>query len=186
MGRLEAIRLEAATGTSRRLLDAVHDTLGMVPTMMRTMATAPAVLASYLQFSGALAKGRLSAKVREQLALAIGEANHCDYCLAAHSAIGQTIGLTGEQIRDSRLGTAVDAKTEALLRFARKVVDARGDVTDEDVREVRAAGYADGAIAEVVAHVALNIFTNYFNLVARTELDFPKVPALTPEPTPTT
>jgi AhpD family alkylhydroperoxidase len=146
--------------------------------MMRTMAAAPAVLDGYLQLSGALAEGTLPAKVRERLALAIGEANQCDYCVATHSAIGRTVGLTGDEIRDSRLGTAVDAKTDALIRFARKVVDARGRVTDRDLEQVRAAGISDGAIAEVVAQVALNIFTNYFNLVAGTEIDFPKAPRL--------
>jgi len=56
-------------------------------------------------------------------------------------------------------------------------------VTDRDLDAVRAAGFDDGVIAEVVAHVALNIFTNYLNHVAGTDIDFPKVPALAPEPT---
>ena len=86
--------------------------------------------------------------------------------------------VTGDQIRDSRLGTAVDSRADALLRFAREVVETRGRVTDRDIEDIRAAGFDDGAIAEVVAHVALNIFTNYFNQVAGTNLDFPKVPAL--------
>jgi uncharacterized peroxidase-related enzyme len=182
MARLPTVSPESATGKAKELLQAVHAKLGMVPNMIRTMATAPAVLDGYLQLSGALAKGALPAKAREQLALAIGEANQCDYCVAAHSAIGKTVGLTGDQIRDSRLGTAVDAKTDALIRFAREVVDARGQVTDQDIRAVREAGFRDSTIAEVVAHVALNIFTNYFNQVARTDIDFPKAPALTPEP----
>jgi alkylhydroperoxidase family enzyme len=85
--------------------------------------------------------------------------------------------LTADEIRYSRLGTAVDSKADALIRFARKLVDARGRVTDQDIEVVRAAGSDDGAIAEVVALVALNIFTNYFNQVAGT--DFPGVPSLT-------
>ncbi len=39
----------------------------------------------------------------------------------------------------------------------------------------RAAGLTDAEITEVIANVALNVFTNYFNLVAKTELDFPQV-----------
>src|SRR5262249_10598904 len=95
------------------------------------------------------------------------------YCVAAHSAIGKTVGLTAEQIRDSRLGTAVDSKAEALIRFARRLVETRGRVTDGDIEGVHQAGFDDGAIAEAVAHVALNILTNYFNQVARTDIDFP-------------
>jgi uncharacterized peroxidase-related enzyme len=182
MSRLKQIAPETAGDRARTLLDAVKGKLGLVPNMTRAMANSPAVLDGYLQFSGALGKGSLSPKVREQLALALAQANGCDYCLAAHSAIGKAVGLTAEQVRDSRLGSAVEPKTDALLRFAVKVAETRGQVSDADLDEVRAAGFGDGAIAEVVAHVALNVFTNYFNNVARTDVDFPKAPELTPEP----
>jgi uncharacterized peroxidase-related enzyme len=178
MSRFKAISPESASGKVKDLLDTVNAKLGLVPNMMRVMASSPAVLDGYLSLSGSLGKGRLSARMREQLALAISQANQCDYCIAAHSAIGKTVGLTAEQIRDSRLGTAVDSRTNALVRFARKLLDARGRVNDRDIEIVRAAGFDDGIIAEVVAHVALNIFTNYFNHVAGTEIDFPRVPAL--------
>jgi uncharacterized peroxidase-related enzyme len=148
--------------------------------MNRAMANAPAALDGYLQLSGALSKGKRPARAREQISLAVSQANGCDYCLAAHSAIGKAVGLTVEPIRDSRLGTAVDGKADALIRFALKVVDARGQVGDADLENVRAAGFDDGAIAEVVANVAMNIFTNYFNNLAGTDLDFPQAPALAP------
>ncbi len=175
MPRLHQIAPEAATGKAKELLDAVKGKLGLVPNITRAMANSPAVLEGYLGLSGALGKGSLSAKSREQIALAVGQANRCDYCLAAHSAIGKMVGLTPDQILDSRRGTAIDPKTDAVIRFARKVVDERGQVSDADIAEVRAAGLDDGAIAEVVANVALNIFTNYFNHVAETDIDFPKV-----------
>src|SRR6478735_449310 len=101
MSRLNRISPETATGKSKELLEAVNTKLGMVPNMMRVMANAPVVLDGYLQLSGSLSHGKLSAKVREQLALAIAEANRCEYCLAAHSAIGKMVGLTADQIRDS-------------------------------------------------------------------------------------
>ena len=143
------------------------------------MANSPAVLDGYLQLSTALGKGKLSARTREQIALAVSQENGCDYCLAAHTAIGKMVGLTADQIRDSRLGTAVDPKPDALVRFARKVNESRGRVSDRDIAEVREAGLDDGAIAEVVAQVALNVFTNYFNNVAETDIDFPKADELT-------
>lgn len=174
MSRIHQLAPEAAAGKAKDLLDAVNGKLGLVPNMTRAMANSPAVLEGYLGLSGALAKGRLSPKNREQIALAVGQVNHCDYCLAAHSTIGKMVGLTPEQILDSRRGTAVDPKSDAVIRFARKIVDARGQVSDADIGEVRAAGLDDGAIAEVVANVALNIFTNYFNHVAETDIDFPR------------
>jgi uncharacterized peroxidase-related enzyme len=182
MARLTQISPEAASGRARELLDAVKDRLGLVPNMTRAMANSPAALDGYLQLSGALGKGTLPAKFREQIALAVAQANGCDYCLAAHSAVGRMVGLTADQIRDSRLGTAVDPKASALIRFALKVLESRGSVTDGDLDEVRRAGYDEAAITEVVANVALHVFTNYFNRLAGTDLDFPQAPALGPEP----
>jgi AhpD family alkylhydroperoxidase len=136
------------------------------------------VLEGYLGLSGALGHGVLPAKVREQLALDVGEANHCDYCVSAHAFIGKKSGLSEQDVLDSRRGSAADPKASALLAFARTVVEKRGVIDDADVEAVRRAGYGDAEIAEAVAHVALNIFTNYFNNVAGTAVDFPKVPGL--------
>src|SRR5271165_7181567 len=174
MSRFVQISPETATGKAKELLDAVKSKLGLVPNMTRAMANSPAVLEGYLALSGALGKGSLSAKKREQIALAVGQANNCDYCLAAHSAIGKMVGLSAEQILDSRRGTAVEPETDQLIRFARKLVDEQGRVSDADIADIRAAGFDDDAIAEVVAGVALNIFTNYFNHVAGTDIDFPR------------
>lgn len=174
MSRLHQIAPEVATGKAKELLDAVKGKLGLVPNMTRAMANAPAVLDGYLSLSGALGKGSLPAKTREQIALAVGQANGCDYCLAAHSAIGKMVGLTADQILDSRRGTSVDSKNDAIIRFARQVVEKQGRVTDADLADARIAGLDDAAVAEIVANVALNIFTNYFNHVAETDIDFPK------------
>jgi uncharacterized peroxidase-related enzyme len=178
MSRLTQIAPDTATGKTKELLDAVKSKLGLVPNMVRAMANSPAALNAYVQFSGALAGGSLSARNREQIALAVGQVNECHYCLSAHSALGKMAGLTPDQIRDSRQGTAADAKTDALLHFARKLVETRGQVSDGDVDAVRQAGFSDGEIAEAVAGVALNIFTNYFNHVAATDIDFPMADAL--------
>jgi uncharacterized peroxidase-related enzyme len=178
MSRLNQLNPDTASGRAKELLAGVKSKLGLVPNMTRAMANAPAALDGYLQLNGALSKGTLSPKIREQIALAVSQANGCDYCLSAHTAIGKMVGLTHDQIRDSRLGNAVDPKTDALLRFARKVVETRGRVGDDDLNDVRQAGFNDEVIAEVIAHVALNVFTNYFNEVNETDIDFPKAEVL--------
>ena len=178
MSRIHQISPENATGKSAELFTAVKGKLGMVPNMMRAIGNSPAALEAYLQFSGGLAGGSLSNQQREQIALAVGEANQCDYCLAAHSALGKMAGLSPDQIRDARQGSAVDVKSEALVRFARKLVNERGHVTAEDLQELRDQGFTDGDVAEVVANVALNIFTNYFNHVADPDIDFPPAECL--------
>lgn len=175
MPRLKPVTKDQANAKAKPFLEAVEKKLGTIPNLMKTMANAPAVLEAYLGFSGTLAKGTLSPKLREQIALVVGESNRCDYCLAAHSALGRMAGLSDEEITDSRRGSSPDRKTESVLGFARTLVAERGRVSDEDVAKVRAAGFDDGGIAEIVANVSLNIFTNYFNHVADADVDFPEV-----------
>lgn len=175
MQRLTSINPAEATGKAKRLLDGVHEKLGITPNLMKTLATSPAALEAYLRFDSALASGTLDAKFREQIALAVAQANSCEYCLSAHSAIGNLVGLTAEEILASRESHAADAKRDAGLRFAQTVVVQRGEVSDGALDKVRQAGYTDGEITEIVAAVAINIFTNYFNHIARTDVDFPVV-----------
>jgi len=178
MPRLRAISPDDASGRARQLLEGVHAKLGMTPNLMRTMANAPAVLDAYLAFTGALAKGSLSVRLREQIALAVAEANGCEYCLAAHAAVGKAAGLSDEDLRDSRRAVSPDRRAAAALRFARRIVDERGWVTNDDLARARRADLTDGEIAEIVANVAANLFTTYLNHVAETEVDFPKAAAL--------
>jgi uncharacterized peroxidase-related enzyme len=177
MARINPVERNANSKT-RDLLAAVEKKMGMVPNMISTMAHSPAVAQAYLGFSGTLAGGSLPAALRERISLAVGEANQCNYCVSAHSFLGSKAGLSESDLLDARHGTASDEKTNAALAFARKIVDDRGHVSDEDVEEVRRAGYTDGEIAEIVANVVLNIFTNYFNHVAEPEIDFPLAPSL--------
>ena len=149
--------------------------LSITPNMTRVMANSPAVLEAYLSFSGALAGGSLNAKIREQLALAVGEQNSCQYCVSAHTAIGRMTGLSEAEIEAAREAKSSAAKTAAVLAFARQIVTKQGHATQADVDAVRNAGLTDGEIAEIIAHVALNIFTNYFNNTADVEVDFPKI-----------
>ena len=176
MQRIAAVNAAEATGKAKQLLDGVQAKLGMTPNLMKTLASAPAALEAYLSFGAALATGRLDAKLREQIALTVAQANSCEYCLSAHSAIGKMVGLKPEEISASREAHAQDAKRAAGLQFAQTLVVQRGEVSDETLARVKAAGYSEGEITEIVANVAVNIFTNYFNHVARTEVDFPRVP----------
>jgi uncharacterized peroxidase-related enzyme len=175
MSRMAQIQPETASGETKELFDVVKSKMGRVPNMMKALANSPAALNAYLQFSGAVAAGALPPRTREQISLAVSQVNSCEYCLAAHTAIGKMVGLNAEQILDSRRGTAADRKADAILHFSLKLVEDRGAVSDEDLQAVRKAGVTDGEIAEIVANVALNAFTNYFNRLAETDVDFPKV-----------
>lgn len=175
MSRLKAIQTDSATGKAKELLEAVQAKLSITPNMTRVMANSPAVLEAYLSFSGALAGGSLNAKLREQLALAVGEQNSCQYCVSAHTAIGRMTGLSDTEIEAAREARSSAAKSAAALVFAQQIVAKQGRATQADVDTVRNAGFSDGEIAEIIAHVALNIFTNYFNNTTDVEVDFPKI-----------
>ncbi len=168
--------IEASPAASQPLLEGVKKLLGSVPNLFRTVANSPAALQGYLGLNGALAKGKLSAATRERIAIAVAEINGCGYCLAAHSYIAKNLAkLDDGEIAANRDASSSDPRAEAALRFAAKVVQARGHVSDADVSEVKRAGYDDAEVIEIVAHVALNTLTNYVNEVAKTDIDFPVV-----------
>ena len=175
MSRIRAIDPSTATGKAKELLDAVQGKLGIVPNMTRVMAVSPVVLEAYLGFSGALASGVLDAKTREQIALLAAQENRCDYCLSAHTALGKMAGLNPEQIGASRRGNSSSPKTTAALKFAKRVLETKGQLSAADLAAVHDAGFSEAEIAEIIAHVALNVFTNYFNVAADVDIDFPKV-----------
>ena len=175
MARIQPISYEEATGKVKELLTGVKQALGMTPNMMKTMAQSPAVLEAYLNFSATLGGGSLDAKLREQIALVSAEVNGCGYCAAAHTAIGKMIGLGEDEILAARKGHSIDARANAALQFARNVIVNRGEISDADLQAVKDVEFSDGEISEILATVALNIFTNYFNLIARTDVDFPRV-----------
>jgi uncharacterized peroxidase-related enzyme len=171
--------IEAAPAASQPFLQAVHKQLGSVPNLFRVVSHSPAALEGYLGMSGALAKGRLPAATRERIALAVAELNQCGYCLAAHSYLGRNLArLDDAEIRANREGHSRDPKADAAVRFAVKVAQERGHVSDADVQAVRDAGYDDAQLVEIVQHVALNTWTNYLNSVAGTVVDFPVVDSI--------
>lgn len=175
MQRIPAIDPGKATGEVKATLDVVKSKLGGVPNLFTTMAVAPSVLNAYLAFSDAAGKGCLSVKLREQIALVTANTNGCDYCASAHQALGKMAGLLAEEIEKALDGQAGDAKTAAALSFAQTVLAERGHVSNTALASAREVGFSDTEILEVVANVVLNIFTNYFNNVAGTEVDFPRV-----------
>ena len=163
---------------SQPLLDAVKKQIGSVPNLFRVVSNSPAGLEGYLGLNGALGKGSLSAQTRERIALAVAEVNGCRYCLSAHSHFAGLFKLAPSEILAARNGGSADPKADAAVRFAVAVTKARGHVGDAEVAAVKAAGFTDAEVIEIVLHVALNTLTNYVNEVAGTEIDFTLAPAL--------
>jgi uncharacterized peroxidase-related enzyme len=174
MSRIPTPTIDTAPAATRPQLEAVARQLGTVPNLFRIVANSPAALDAYLGFSGGLSKGALSGQTRERIALAVAEANGCDYCLSAHSYLAKNLAkLSDIEIAANRHGHSEDAKADAIVGFALKLLSTRGHVAEGDVATVRAAGASDAEIVEIIGHVALNVFTNTVNSALSTEIDFP-------------
>jgi uncharacterized peroxidase-related enzyme len=152
---------------------ALQPSLPLDCNFLHLLANSPAALKAYAAAAGALAQGQLTPRQRELLALTVAEINGAKYCLSAHYALARKLGLDDAKIRFARRAASADAQTHAMLRFAQAVALQRGELGDADFQSLRQAGFGDALIVEIVSNIALNIFTNYFNSVARTEVDFP-------------
>nr|WP_315846309.1 carboxymuconolactone decarboxylase family protein [uncultured Achromobacter sp.] len=175
MTRVSLIDSSNTTADRAALLTQIHNAFGATPNMFKAVANSPAALKSMWGAFGALGGGVIPAKLGEQIAVAVADRNACEYCLAAHTALGRKAGASAEEMSAAQGGQATDPKTAAALRFALQLVEARGQVSQADVQAVRAAGFNDEAIVEILAHVALNLFTNYVNVAFAVPVDFPGV-----------
>ena len=175
MPRIQPINPVAATGETATHLATARRMFGGAPNMVTTAAHSPAALEAMLGFFASLSKASLGPKAGEQIAIAIAQANSCGYCLSAHTAIGAMHSLDPATLAGARHAKAADPKTDALLTLAVAINEARGHIDDATLASARKAGLTDTEIVEVVAHVALNVFTNYLNSVAGTIIDFPEV-----------
>lgn len=177
MSRLTIPTRDTAPAASQPLLDAVGKQLGVIPNLFRLVGNSPAALEGYLGLNGALNKA-LDAKTRERIALAVAQVNGCDYCLSAHTYLGANLAkLDAAELAANRAGRSNDAKADAAVRFAKAVAETRGRVTSADIAAVKAGGYTDAQVVEIVLVVALNFLTNLINNVAETDIDFPVVSA---------
>lgn len=175
MSRVPLPTVTTAPAASQPLLAEVQAAFGATPNMFRATANSPAALRMMWAGFGALGAGSLPKKLGEQVAVAIADRNRCEYCLSAHTALGRKAGASASEMTDAQSGRSADPATAAALDFALKVVEQRAAITAADVQSLRNAGYDDGAIVELLAHIALNLFTNYINVALDVPVDFPKV-----------
>jgi uncharacterized peroxidase-related enzyme len=175
MTRTNLIDAAHASGEAKPVLEQIQQKFGGVPAMFQAAANSAVALKSLWGGFVATAGGTLPATLKEQLAVAIADCNDCEYCLAAHTALGRKAGVSAHEMADAQAGRSDDPATAAALGFALKVVQHRAQLSDEDFAALRRAGFDDEAIVEILAHVALNVFTNYLNVALRVPVDFPAV-----------
>ncbi|MEV6062256.1 carboxymuconolactone decarboxylase family protein [Nocardia asteroides] len=175
MSYVSLIARTDTTGATRELLDQIDGAFGATPAMFRAVANSPAALRSMWGSFQSLGTGELGPALGELIAVAVANRNGCEYCLAAHTGLGRKAGLTDAALVAAQLGEADDPKTGALLTLALALVDQRGQISEAQFEAARAHGWSDGELVELVAQVALNLFTNYINIALRVPVDFPVV-----------
>lgn len=175
MPRIHVVDPATADGATKELLDGVRRQLGVVPNFIRALANSPHALSAFLGLYGPMGGARIDKATQERIALAIAEDNACQYCVSAHTAIGRGAGLGNDEMLRNRRGESSDARAAAAVAFAKALNEHRGEVTALEFESLRAAGYGDGEIVEIVALVALNVFTNLLGKSTLIDIDFPKV-----------
>lgn len=178
MNRVQPVTKEKASAAIKPMYDQLEKKMGRIPNIFLNMGNSPQALNAFMVLSDIVDKTSLSQDLKSRLALIVAETNHCNYCLSAHSAIAKSIGLPEQDILNARKAQASDKKTEAVLQFAKSVVQKRGEVSDQEVQLLKMQGITDQEICEIILVITLNNFTNYFNKVVNTEIDFPVAPKL--------
>lgn len=178
MSRIKTVTSQTANANQKNLLGAIQSQMGMVPNFLAVMAQSPDALSAFLGLHEITDKGALDPQTGERIALIIAEENACEYCVAAHSAIGRKAGLTSSEIESNRAGSSEDAKAAAAVEFAAKLNEHKGDLTQSEFEAIRAAGYSDAEIVEIITHVGMNILTNLIGKALKVDIDFPKIELL--------
>jgi uncharacterized peroxidase-related enzyme len=175
MPRISIPKREDAPVGSKPILDNVEKMLGFAPNLHRLMSISPNVLSGWATLMASLAK-TLDIKTRDGIALAVSEADGCDYCLAAHSFMaGNLAKIPADEIELNREGRSTDPKRQAAVAFAKALIETRGKVSDAQFTAVRDAGWTDANIVEMIALTAQFLLTNFINNAVQTPIDFPEV-----------
>ncbi|MEZ5463879.1 MAG: peroxidase-related enzyme [Lysobacteraceae bacterium] len=175
MSRVTLLDSSNAPAASQPLLAQIQTAFQSTPNMFRAVANSPVALQSMWAAFGALGNGTLGAALGEKIAVAVANRNGCEYCLAAHTALGKMAGVSAADMQAAQSAESDDPRTAAALRFALRMVEQRAAVGEAEVQRLRDAGFDDGQIVEIIAHVALNLFTNYINVALDVPVDFPRI-----------
>lgn len=181
MTKIELLAEEQASPASRALYALLKKKVGRVPNVYQVYGHSPAALKANLLFDEELSKGILSGREVEIVALVVSQFNECEYCLAAHTALGKMHGMTEAQTLEVRKGVYASEKERTLIDFTRAVLEKKGRISEADLQAFLQAGYENAAVVEVTGQIAKNFFNNYTNHMAATPVDFPPAPNLVEE-----
>ena len=177
MSRMLTPAVETATGATAEVFEQIRKVAGGVPNTFAAIgALNPAALHAVLNADGVLAQGTLSKQDQETIKLVVSSAAGCDYCLAAHSVLGKMTGLKPDVLAQLRSGGATgEAKRDALANFVRRLTKTSGTISKDEFVAIKDAGYTDAQLVDISLAIAITVFTNMFNRINDTDVDFPAV-----------
>lgn len=171
MARIAIPTKDQAPAKSQPILENYDKVLGVVPNFFALISQSPDALKAIADMHATLGKS-LGHKTRERIHVMTAEVNGCDYCLSAHTYLaGKLNGVAEDDLKLNREGHSTDPQADAALQFAYKVAKSRGHIGDADLEAVRAAGYTDAQIVDIVAETAFSFITNLFNNTFETDID---------------
>ncbi|MFC1754670.1 carboxymuconolactone decarboxylase family protein [Thermoproteota archaeon] len=174
MGSINVLTKDQAPEEAKEIFESITKKVGRMPNIYAGVANSPSTLKAFLEFRANQSKGgRFSQKEAEAISLAIGQENQCTYCLAAHTVLGKMAGFSEEDTIELRKAQSDDPKLSALAKLSKEIVATKGRPSQEVIDAFFKAGYDQAALVELIGHVSANIFTNYFNHIADTPIDFP-------------
>ena len=175
---LKAITNEQAQEQTQEIFNNIKQKIGRVPNLYAAMGNSPQLLGGFLAFEASLKQGTFSNKENEAIALAVSQSNGCNYCLAAHSAMGKMAGYSENEVVEIRKGTVVDPKLNALTTLAKELTEKRGKGSSEAINNFLEAGFTQQSLAELIGMVAVRSITNYIFSNGDFEIDFPEAKSI--------
>ena len=175
---LKALTPDQVDESTQEVFAAIKQKVGMLPNLYAAMGNSPQLLEGFLTFEATLKSGSFSTKENEAIALAVSQANGCNYCLSAHSAMGKMAGFSESDVIDIRRGVVEDGKLNALISLALELTEKRGKASQEAIDNFLSAGYDHKAFAELIGMVAVRSITNSIFSNGEFEIDFPKAASL--------
>ena len=177
MSRIEVPSLQAATGATAEVYTQIKKAAGRVPNTFAAIgAYAPEALKAVLTADGVLAAGSLSKADQETIKLLVSSVAGCDYCVAAHNLLGGMTGLSPEALKHIRAGEPTgDPKRDALIHFVKLLAGTSGTIAEAEFAAIKEASFTDQQLVEISLAIATTTFTNVFNRINDTAIDFPAV-----------
>jgi uncharacterized peroxidase-related enzyme len=171
---LEKKSLDNAEPRAKAALEGVRMGLGFIPNMYANMANSPGMLETYgMGYKAFRGDGGFTPAEQEVVFLTISHENGCEYCVAAHSMVGEKMsGVPAADLKALRSGLPLpDAKLQALSVFTRIMVASRGKPARQDVQAFLAAGFSEKQVLEIILAIAVKTISNYSNHVFHTAVD---------------